>query len=562
MPAVPYAPADRLPRRREGEARRPRRRAAAGGGDRRRDRRDARRHPHDRADPRARRARLRGRGRRHRRRRRPAPAGGRRARGALLRGDGARGAGPARPGRDPGRGPLRPRPRHRARPGRRRRDAAQPDRRDAAGRPATTPSWPPTPACAAATTASRRWRGRRSAPSTARPRWCSRPSPAADRSLLGARRRPGADRALGARRRRRPLRSRQGGPRRLPGRDQGPLRRAPDPREGRRPARRELPAGAPQRPPPAPAARRRRPRGGGAARRGSASTRPSSAGSRARTWPAPTPAPTSSSSARRTDTYGQVVARGRRPAACRSSRSPRAARRRWSRTATRACSAGPTPTTSPARCCSSPPRRCCAAASAARRRRAAARALLGAGAGAARAPATGALSAVARPRGRASRSPGPPEARRGAAELPQYDGPIDDPALYFNRELSWLDFNQRVLELAEDPDGAAAGAGSLLRDLRLQPGRVLHGPGRRPLRPARRRDRRPRPRRARRRASRSTRSRRGVLELDQRLHACFDGDAAAGAGGAGDPHRLARDRQRGRSGARSTPASTSRSSRR
>jgi polyphosphate kinase len=34
----------------------------------------------------------------------------------------------------------------------------------------------------------------------------------------------------------------------------------------------------------------------------------------------------------------------------------------------------------------------------------------------------------------------------------QYDEPIEDPALYFNRELSWLDFNQRVLELAEDPD--------------------------------------------------------------------------------------------------------------
>jgi polyphosphate kinase len=34
----------------------------------------------------------------------------------------------------------------------------------------------------------------------------------------------------------------------------------------------------------------------------------------------------------------------------------------------------------------------------------------------------------------------------------QYDCPIDDPALYFNRELSWLDFNQRVLELAEDPE--------------------------------------------------------------------------------------------------------------
>jgi polyphosphate kinase len=36
--------------------------------------------------------------------------------------------------------------------------------------------------------------------------------------------------------------------------------------------------------------------------------------------------------------------------------------------------------------------------------------------------------------------------------LSQYDGRIHDPALYFNRELSWLDFNQRVLELAEDSD--------------------------------------------------------------------------------------------------------------
>jgi polyphosphate kinase len=40
----------------------------------------------------------------------------------------------------------------------------------------------------------------------------------------------------------------------------------------------------------------------------------------------------------------------------------------------------------------------------------------------------------------------------GRPEAPQYDWPIDDPALYFNRELSWLDFNQRVLELAEDPE--------------------------------------------------------------------------------------------------------------
>jgi polyphosphate kinase len=41
---------------------------------------------------------------------------------------------------------------------------------------------------------------------------------------------------------------------------------------------------------------------------------------------------------------------------------------------------------------------------------------------------------------------------RGPRLTPQYDWPIDDPALYFNRELSWLDFNQRVLELAEDPE--------------------------------------------------------------------------------------------------------------
>ena len=31
------------------------------------------------------------------------------------------------------------------------------------------------------------------------------------------------------------------------------------------------------------------------------------------------------------------------------------------------------------------------------------------------------------------------------------DPELTDPSLYFNRELSWLDFNDRVLQLAEDP---------------------------------------------------------------------------------------------------------------
>ena len=54
--------------------------------------------------------------------------------------------------------------------------------------------------------------------------------------------------------------------------------------------------------------------------------------------------------------------------------------------------------------------------------------------------------------------------------MPQYDGLIDDPALYFNRELSWLDFNQRVLELAEDREVPLLEQARLLRDLCVQPG--------------------------------------------------------------------------------------------
>jgi polyphosphate kinase len=105
----------------------------------------------------------------------------------------------------------------------------------------------------------------------------------------------------------------------------------------------------------------------------------------------------------------------------------------------------------------------------------------------------------------------------------QYDDPIDDPALYFNRELSWLDFNQRVLELAEDP------AVPLLEQIRfcaiyasnldefymvrvaglfeqLDAGIDARGPD--GLRPGEQID--------------AIQAR--VLELDKRLHACFDGN--------------------------------------
>src|SRR3954471_6241786 len=39
-------------------------------------------------------------------------------------------------------------------------------------------------------------------------------------------------------------------------------------------------------------------------------------------------------------------------------------------------------------------------------------------------------------------------APRAASETPD----LEDSSLYFNRELSWLDFNDRVLQRAEDPD--------------------------------------------------------------------------------------------------------------
>src|SRR6202162_1401880 len=42
------------------------------------------------------------------------------------------------------------------------------------------------------------------------------------------------------------------------------------------------------------------------------------------------------------------------------------------------------------------------------------------------------------------------ESPRGAERAPAQDVALDDPSLYLNRELSWLDFNDRVLQLAEE----------------------------------------------------------------------------------------------------------------
>ena len=116
----------------------------------------------------------------------------------------------------------------------------------------------------------------------------------------------------------------------------------------------------------------------------------------------------------------------------------------------------------------------------------------------------------------------PPEVV-GDRGVSQYDGRIDDPALYFNRELSWLDFNQRVLELAEEAEVpllervrfCAIYANNLdeffmvrvagLFD-QLDAGIDVRGPdGRTPT-------------------EQIDEIQARVLELDARLHGCFDGE--------------------------------------
>ena len=172
---------------------------------------------------------------------------------------------------------------------------------------ATTPSWPPTPACAPA------WRSSRPWPALALGAFYGAcdvvlsPSPASDERLARAGYRRAPDRPLGPRRRPRALRPGAAHRRAASRRDQRPLRRPADPGEGRRAARRRVP---------------RRPRGrtrgctwcspAAAPRRtrcasGWASTPPSSAGSAAQDLARAYASADVFLFASRTDTFGQVI---------------------------------------------------------------------------------------------------------------------------------------------------------------------------------------------------------------------------------------------------------------
>ena len=52
---------------------------------------------------------------------------------------------------------------------------------------------------------------------------------------------------------------------------------------------------------------------------------------------------------------------------------------------------------------------------------------------------------------------------------------LDDPSLYINRDISWIEFDRKVLETAMDPRDPAAQPCSLLVHLLQQSRRILHG---------------------------------------------------------------------------------------